>query len=240
MAVLPHAYRVPLAIPTCRERLTSVTGWLNWLTGQGITSLAQVTQQHCDAYLDHRRHTRDVGGQPVRERGPASRRETVAAVLDLRAYSELFAVGGYPPGLRPWNRKPASTIAGVIRRDQNATPPVADRVLRPMLAAALHITEVIGPFAADLAQQARAGPCRHRQAADPAAPTRWPRPDHRPGGPFGLQPDVAAALRPALEDTLARVGTAAPWGRDAARIPAAGAIDPSRGRCPCMPSRSPT
>ena len=64
VAVLPHAYRVPLAIATCRERLTSVTGWLNWLTGQGITSLSQVTQQHCDAYLDHRRHARDEhGGQ---------------------------------------------------------------------------------------------------------------------------------------------------------------------------------
>jgi hypothetical protein len=34
------------------------------------------------------------------------------------------------------------------------------------------------------------------------------------------------ALRPALEDTLARVGTAAPWGRDAARIPVAGASEP--------------
>jgi hypothetical protein len=128
---------------------------LNWLTGQGITNLAQVTQQHCDAYLEHRRHTRDERGRPVRERDPASRRETVAAVLDLHAYAELFTAGGYPPGLRPWHGKPASTIAGVIRRDQNATAPVADRVLRPMLAAALHITEVIGPFLADLRQQVR-------------------------------------------------------------------------------------
>jgi hypothetical protein len=269
VAALPHAYRVPLAIPTCRERLASVTSWLNWLTGQGITSLAQVTQQHCDGYLDHRRHTRDVGGQPVRERGPASRRETVAAVLDLHAYAELFTAGGYPPGLRPWNGEPASTIAGVVRRDQNATPPVADRVLRPMLAAALHITEVIGPFLADLSQQvcAPAAPPRAgRQSgrADPVALITGVLTEHAAAGsplPLLASPRVRGrlnagwdsgdplltvslgqiatqaglsgfnrtwlpALRPALEDTLARVGTAALWGRDVARIPVGGASDP--------------
>lgn len=171
VAVLPRAYRVPLAIPTCRERLASVTGWLNWLTGQGITSLAQVTQQHCDAYLEHRRHARDDHGQPVRERSPASRRETVAAVLDLRSYAELFTAGSYRPDLLPWNGTPASTIAGAVRRDQNTTPPVTDQVLRPMLAAALHITEVIGPLLADLSQQVRAA------AAPPPAGRRGGRPD---------------------------------------------------------------
>ena len=269
VAVLPHAYRVPLAVPTCRERLTSVTGWLNWLTGQEITSLAQVTQQHCDAYLDHRRHARDEQGRPVRERSPASRRETVAAVLDLHAYAELFTVGGYRPGLRPWNGKPASVIAGVVRRDQNATPPVTDRVLQPMLAAALHITEVIGPFAADLAEQVHAPAVPPRTGgrpgrADPVALITWVLGEHvavgsplpllasprvrgrlnagwDPGDPLltislgqiATQAGLSAfdrtwllALRPALEDTLARVGTAAPWGRDAARIPVAGASEP--------------
>jgi integrase len=268
VAALPRAYRVPLAIATCRERLASVAGWLNWLTGQGLTSLAEVTQQHCDAYLEHRRHARDERGRPVRERGPASRRETVAAVLDLHAYSELFTADGYQPGLRPWNGKPASTIAGVVRRDQNATPPVADRVLRPMLAAALHITEVIGPFLADLAQQVRAAavppPAGKRPGrADPVALITRVLGEHAavgsplpllassrvrgrlnagwdPGDPLltvslGQIADRAGlsafdrawlpALRPALEDTLARVGAAALWGRDAARIPVAGASD---------------
>ena len=269
VAALPHAYRVPLAIPTCRERLASVTSWLNWLTGQGIASLAQVTQQHCDAYLDHRRHARDEQGQAVRERGPASRRETVAAVLDMHAYSELFAAGGYQPGLRPWNGKPASTIAGMVRRDQNATPPVTDPVLRPMLAAALHITEVIGPLVADLAQQVHAGavpppagnrPGRadpvavitqvlgeHAAASSPLPLVASPRVRGRlnagwdPGDPLltvslgqiaaqaglsGFNRAWLPALRPALEDTLARVGAAASWGRDAARIPVAGASEP--------------
>ena len=264
VAALPHAYRVPLAIPTCRERLASVTGWLNWLAGQGITSLAQVTQQHCDAYLDHRRHARDEQGRPVRERGPASRRETVAAILDLRSYSELLTAGGYPPGLHPWNGKPATTIAGVVRRDQNATPPVAGPVLRPMLAAALHITEVIGPLVADLSQQVRAAavpPPTGRQPGRPdpvALITATLREQAAAGSPLpllasprvrgrlnaGWDPDdplltvslgqIAAraglagfdrawlpALRPALEDTLAQVGAARPWGRDAARIPIA-------------------
>jgi hypothetical protein len=269
VAVLPHAYRVPLAVPTCRERLTSVTGWLNWLAGQGITSLAQVTQQHCDAWLEHRRHARDEQGRPVRERSPASRRETVAALLDLHAYAELFTVGGYQPGLRPWNGKPASVIAGVVRRDQNATPPVTDRVLQPMLAAALHITEVLGPFAAELAGQVRAPAAPPRTGgqpgrAGPVALITWVLGEHaaagrplpllasprvrgrlnagwNPGDPLltvslgqiagqaGLSAFDRAwlpALRPALEDTLARVGTAAPWGRDAGLIPVTGASDP--------------
>jgi hypothetical protein len=264
VAALPRAYRVPLAIATCRERLASVTGWLNWLTGQGITSLAQVTQRHCDAYLDHRRHARDERGRPVRERGPASRRETVAAVLDLYSYAELFTVGGYQPGLRPWNGKPATTIAGVVRRDQNATPPVADRVLQPMLAAALHVTEVIGPFVADLSQQVRAAAVpppagRRRGRADPVFLITGILAEHAaagsplpllagqrvcgrlnagwdPGDPLlavslgqiatraglsGFDRAWLPALRPALEDTLARVGTAAWWGRRAARIPVA-------------------
>ena len=269
VAVLPHAYRVPLAIPTCRERLASVTRWLNWLTGQGITSLAQVTQQHCDAYLDYRRHARDEWGRPVRERGPASRRETVAAVLDLHAYAELFTAGGYRPGLHPWHGKPASTIAGVVRCDHNATPPVADRVLRPMLAAALHITEVIGPLVADLAQQVRASvsppPASSRPGrADPVALITGVLADHaavgsplpllagprirgrlnagwEPGDPLlavslgqiaaraglsGFDRAWLPALRPALEDTLAHVGAAPLWGRDAAHIPVAGASGP--------------
>jgi len=264
VAALPHAYRVPLGIATCRERLASVTGWLNWLTGQGITSLAQVTQQHCDAYLDHRRHARDERGRPVRERGPASRRETVAAVLDLYSYAELFTAGGYQPGLRPWNGKPATSIAGVVRRDQNATPPVADRVLQPMLAAALHVTEVIGPFVADLSQQVRAAAVpppagRRRGRADPVVLITGILAEHAaadsplplltgqrvrgrlnagwdPGDPLlavslgqiatraglsGFDRAWLPALRPALEDTLARVGTAAWWGRGAARIPVA-------------------
>jgi hypothetical protein len=271
VAALPRAYRAPLAIATCRERLASVAGWLNWLTGQGITSLAEVTQQHCDAWLEHRRHARDERGRPMRERGPASRRETVAAVLDLYSYAELFTVGGYQPGLRPWNGKPATTIAGVVRRDQNATPPVADRVLQPMLAAALHVTEVIGPFVADLAQQVRAAAVppppaaagRRRGRADPVVLITGVLAEHAaagsplpllagqrvrgrlnagwdPGDPLlavslgqiatraglsGFDRAWMPALRPALEGTLARVGTAAWWGRDAARIPVGGASD---------------
>ena len=109
--------------------------------------------------------------RPLRERSPASRRETVAAILDLRSYSELLTAGGYSPSLHPWNGEPASVIAGVIHRDQNTTPPVAGPVLRPMLAAALHITEVIGPLVADLSQQVRA-------AAVPPPTGRQPgRPD---------------------------------------------------------------
>ena len=54
VAVLPGAYRVPLTLQSCAQRLIEAAGWLNWLTGQQITSLGQVTQDHCDRYLIER------------------------------------------------------------------------------------------------------------------------------------------------------------------------------------------
>ena len=45
VAVLPHAYRIPLALRSCKRRLAELTGWLNWLTASGVGSLSQVSQR---------------------------------------------------------------------------------------------------------------------------------------------------------------------------------------------------
>src|SRR6266704_2099631 len=50
---------VQLHLSTCHLRLGELTRWLNWLTGRGVTDLSQVSDAHCGAYLDHRRHARD-------------------------------------------------------------------------------------------------------------------------------------------------------------------------------------
>jgi hypothetical protein len=263
VAVLPGAYRVPRAIATCRDRLTQLASWLNWLANQKITSLAHVTQQHCDAYLEHRRYQRDEGGKPVRELSCTARQAAVIAVLDLHCYTGLLAGGGYQPGFRPWNGKSAAAVTGAVPRRQNTTPPVTDEVLRPMLAAALHFTEVTGPLVAGLAERVRAAArvalaqpdrplspvavigrvlAEHRAAGDPLPLTAghlvkqrllggWDPVDpllHISFGQLARRAGLAQfhsawlpGLRPALEDTLAQVGAAKPWGRDAARIPLA-------------------
>jgi hypothetical protein len=47
---LPSAFRVPLHLDTCGDRLHELRRWFNWLTQQGVTSLEAVTQQHCQGF----------------------------------------------------------------------------------------------------------------------------------------------------------------------------------------------
>jgi hypothetical protein len=65
VAVMPGAYRVPLTLASCGNRLAEAATWLNWLTGQRITSLGQVTQDHCDRYLIERRRRKDTCGTVI-------------------------------------------------------------------------------------------------------------------------------------------------------------------------------
>src|SRR5208337_3475754 len=60
VAVLPRAYRIPLTLRTCGKRLIEAASWMNWLTGQQIASLGQVTQDHCDRYLIERGRRKDA------------------------------------------------------------------------------------------------------------------------------------------------------------------------------------
>jgi hypothetical protein len=283
--VLPGAYRVPRAIATCRDRLTQLTSWLNWLTSHDVTSLGQVTQQYCDAFLEHRRYQRDEHGNPVRELSGTARQAAVVAVLDLYAYGWLLAGGGYRPGLRPWDGRSAAAITGTVPRHHNTTPPVTDEVLRPMLAAALHFTEVTGPLVADLAQQVRAA------ARVPAARPDTSRGSAHAGAVIGRVLDQRRAAGEPLPLTAGHLvkrrlnsgwtqptrcwasasassprGRACPsstrrgcrrcgrplkipWPRSVPLSRGAGtqpaspsprATGPSRGRCPCTPTRSPT
>ena len=47
---------------------------LNWLAGHGVASLADVDEDHCEAYLAHRRYLLDQNGHVAGERSPATRR----------------------------------------------------------------------------------------------------------------------------------------------------------------------
>jgi len=143
--VLPRAYRTPRTLLTCAARLARLTGWLNWLTGQGLTCLAEVTQRHCLAYLHESSHRRDTGGHQVVALTPSGQREYVAALVDLAHYGELFSTDRYANGFRPWSGARPATIVGYNPTGENKTQPARQELLQPLLAAALHVVEVLGP-----------------------------------------------------------------------------------------------
>ena len=157
VAALSRAYRTPHHVSTCNGRLDEIIRFFKWLTVRGVPSLEDLSSGDCDAYLAHRRYQRDDGGVTVGERGSGTRRLAALIVTDLLNYRELFTADRVPAGLRPWAGAAPSAIAGDTSHSgrPNKTPPVPDEVFRPALAAALHLVRVLGPHAAELAQEIR-------------------------------------------------------------------------------------
>src|SRR5216684_2253271 len=193
VAPLPRAYRTPLHLNTARGRLAELTRWLNWLTEREITGLGQVGEDTCQEYLAERRHVRDAHGTVIGDQSPATRRAAAQVVVDLLSYGELLAADRLDPRLRPWGGASASAVAQVrCGRDGNTTPPVADAVLQPLLAAALYLVTALGPHVAVLHEQIRqAGTVRSRiskpagtraRPADPAAALTTELDRHRCSG----------------------------------------------------------
>jgi hypothetical protein len=162
VAHLPHASRTQAALNTCYARLGLVTEWLNWLTGDGVTELGQVTQYHCDRYLAHRGDIYDKNGNRLREASPSYKRTIVASVIDLAIYGELFTSDRYDPALLPWKGKAASTVVGYAPTGENTTPVVPPETLQPFLAASLYLVEVMGPHIADLWRRLKRQPRRNK------------------------------------------------------------------------------
>jgi len=154
VAPLPRAYRTPLHLTTVSGRLAELTRYLNWLTDQGVCHLGEVNTDHCEAYLAQRRYVRDEHGVVVGQLSPAIRRAAAQTVVDLVNYRELFTADRVSAGLRPWNGAAPSAIAEMASgREQNKTPPVAQVVLQPMLAAANYLVSVLGPRAIELSRE---------------------------------------------------------------------------------------
>ncbi|TWP33184.1 hypothetical protein [Leekyejoonella antrihumi] len=153
---MPRGYRTPLHLNTVYGRLAELTRFLTWLTGQGVASLADIDEQHCAAYLSHRRYLRDGSGVVVGQRGPATRRAVAQVLLDLVNYRDLFTADRVRADLRPWGGATPTAIAEEPRRaGPNKTPPVSGHVLQPMLAAADYLVTVLGPQAVELAGQVK-------------------------------------------------------------------------------------
>jgi hypothetical protein len=177
VALVARAYRTPLHISTVGARLDEATRFLNWLTAQGVASLGELDARLCEAYVFHRRYVLDEHGTVAAENRPGTRRRAAQAVIDLLNYGELFTAERPPEGLRPWGGASSSAIAEMSgRRAMNTTPPLADEVLQPMLAAALYLVSVIGPHAAALNRQVGEADRRwgHNSVGEFTSPVRVP------------------------------------------------------------------
>jgi integrase len=155
VAVLARAYRVPLTVGSCSQRLAETARWLNWLTGQQTGSLGGVTQDHCDRYLAERRLRRSRAGAVVGNLDESVARVAAAVIIELGLYGELFTADRYPDGFLPWNGRSSSQVAGMRPPTQNKTPLVGQEILQPLLAAALYAVKTLGPHVVTVAQRVR-------------------------------------------------------------------------------------
>ncbi|MDG9713004.1 site-specific integrase [Streptomyces sp. DH10] len=152
---LPQAFRYPVAVKTGHGRLTKLTEWFNWLTGHGVTSLADVTQQHCQAYYLHRSDVRDRKGRVLRPASQEARMHAVQVMQEPAFYNELFTADRFTEGFVPWSGRAPFEVAGCKARGENVAQPLRQEALQPWLAAALYIVETLGPHVLELVRCVR-------------------------------------------------------------------------------------
>ncbi|MEV6048341.1 site-specific integrase, partial [Streptomyces xanthochromogenes] len=156
VSVLADAYRLPKTLITCQQRLEWLTRWVNWLTEQGVTSLSEVTQEHCDRYLQHRSTIYDRDGNVLRDASDDTRMMAELIPRELAYYGELFSTDRYRDGFIPR----ATTVIRTAGNTENKTQPARAELQQPLLAAALFLVQKVAPPAIALQQEVE----RHRPA----------------------------------------------------------------------------
>ncbi|MEU3157222.1 site-specific integrase [Streptomyces griseoincarnatus] len=152
---LPSAFRIPLHFDTCRSRLAELARWFNWLTRRRVTSLQDVTQQHCQGFYETRRHTRGTHGGPLRPTSSHTLMTAAQAVQEPVFYNDLFTTDRFTEGFIPWAGRTPYQVAGRTRSTENVVQPLRDEALRPWLAASLYIMQTLGPHVRDLIRTVR-------------------------------------------------------------------------------------
>jgi integrase len=153
--VLPNAYRVMRSYATCHGRLRDLRTWLNWLTSEGVRSLGEVSDRHCEMFKICHSQIPGEGAGAGRERTAKLTTSLATAIIDLAFYGELFSTDRYAPGWRPWAGKAAIVVAAATAPGENKTQPVAEEILRPLLAAALYVLDTLGSHLPELRRQVR-------------------------------------------------------------------------------------
>jgi len=151
IATLPHAIRSPLNPNSLWTALKHLAGWFNHLTDAGVDSLTEVTQAHCDGYLQ----AVSYGVGSGRRLSPATLTMAVRAPQMLALYGEILDQH-YRDGFTPWAGRGPDVVAGYQRPFGNRVPPVPDTLLRPLLADTLYLVNTIAPLLAAEVAAARA------------------------------------------------------------------------------------
>lgn len=145
VAVLAHSYRTPRSISGMYDTFQCLTEWLNWLSDQGVTMLAEVGQDHCDHFTAARSRRADGDGTVQ----PSTVLARILPIKYLWMYRELFSTDAYRPDFTPWDGRLLSEVAGIQSTRGNKVGPVPDHVFQPMLASALWVVDVLGPLVAE-------------------------------------------------------------------------------------------
>ena len=93
---LPRAYRTPLHLTSCYNRLYEAGRFFGWLAQRGITTLAALGTHLCEEYLAFRRYVIDSHGAVVGEQSPGVRRAAAQIIVDLVDYRDLFTADRVP------------------------------------------------------------------------------------------------------------------------------------------------
>lgn len=204
VATLPGAFRTPLNPTSLWSELSRLARWFDHLDQAGLTSLAEVAQHHCDAYLQEVSWTTTGTRRRV---APIVVAAFVRSAQVLTLYSGVLS-DSYRTGFRPWGTRGADEVAGYVRTNINLVAPVPDALLRPLLADTLYLVDTIGPHLSVEAQRARDADGRE------AASRRGVRVDELPqlAAAIGALRQAGVAA-PRLATTIVSRRLAAGWER---------------------------
>ncbi|MFE5893209.1 hypothetical protein ACFQ6E_30295 [Streptomyces sp. NPDC056462] len=146
---LPEARREPYKPESAFNFCVQLVRWMNFVTEQGMSSLREVMQEHCEVYREFRSHRSRKSRQGSGPITPGTMLTILRPVVDLAAYRELFTVDAYRPDFTPWKGHTVSEVAGWETYALSSTPPVAEEVFQPTVAAALYLVETLGPLVAE-------------------------------------------------------------------------------------------
>lgn len=124
----------PFPVGHVRARFHELRAFFEWMCAQGIVSLSDVRQEHCDAYL-----------LCARERGvsPLPLRGLVRVLRDLDSYRPALTET-YEPGFRPWKFRNMSRIVPLAQDpSQNRTSWIPEDVFDAVLAGALFVVQTV-------------------------------------------------------------------------------------------------
>jgi len=105
---LQAALRTVRSPRTCQKYLEELVSWFNWLTAKELDSLAGVTQDLCEEYLEQRSWSVPDRAGHRRRLAAGTLAEFVRVVQVVALYEDLFLADRYRPDSYPGRAAPHS------------------------------------------------------------------------------------------------------------------------------------